>query len=123
MSQLLWLITDASSPKYWYVNTPCIKKELSLTNATCLGTSYSIANTLKAFSFNAAFRYRNIQYEPAKWAAYFIFIGREVKVKLDKSEEVFLMELLESVDPKIWVQNRDIVDLLLGGLIKYSMRL
>lgn len=61
--------------------------------------------------------------QPAKWGAYFVFIGRESQVVLKETEDFLLMEFLESIDPNIWVQNRDFVSLLLRSFIKYSFYL
>ena len=77
---------------------------------------------LQSYKFNCTFSRNKILTEPAKWAAYFVFMHREANVEMTHEYSI-LAELLESVDPNIWVQNRDVVNLLLEGLITYSIKL
>jgi len=120
MSSLLWGISILKG--YCYSNQPETELPL-LIETTRIGNYSTIINELKAWYYSGSFHRVKVNKNPAKWGAYFVFIGRETSVKLEQPEELFLMELLESVDPKVWVQNRDVVSLLLESLIKYSARL
>jgi len=122
MSSLLW--QNSKTWRYSFSTRPCIGdlRAQGIVQVE-LGSFAKIKEKLQSYCFNCSFSRNKILTEPAKWGAYFVFIDRECKIELDKPEEKFLSELLESVDPKVWVQNRDVVSLLLESLIKYSARL
>ena len=121
MSSILW--QHHKTYEYSYSTKPCSgdisKLQMTLVR---LGSFRSIKEKIQSYMFSQTFSRRRILKEPARYAAYFVFMHREVKIEMT-SECNFLVELLESVEPNIWVQNRDIVDLLLGSLINYSGRL
>lgn len=121
MSSLLW--QHSKTWEYSFSTKPCIgdlqKQGIVLVR---LGNFRHIKEKLQSYMFSQSFSKKQILREPAKWAAYFIFIYRELEIEMN-TEYVVLYELLESIDPNIWVQNRDVVDLLLEGLIKYSREL
>jgi hypothetical protein len=121
MSSILW--QHHKTYEYSYSTKPCLgdlaKLQMTLVR---LGSFQSIKEKIQSYMFSQTFSKSQILREPAKYAAYFVFMQREAKVEMS-SECNLLAELLESVDPYIWVQNRDIVSLLLGGLIEYSKRL
>lgn len=121
MSSILW--QNSKTWEYSFSTKPCMgdlqKQGVVLVR---LGSFRSIKEKIQSYMFSQTFSRRRILKEPARYAAYFIFMYREVKVEMTH-ECNFLAELLESIDPNIWVQNRDIVDLLLESLINYSGRL
>lgn len=87
-----------------------------------LGDEFHIINLLKTYSLSQSFSRRRILREPARWAAYFLFLKN--KNYIPETSEVFILkELFNSIESNIWVQNRDVVSLLLESLKKYSVKL
>lgn len=121
MSSLLW--QNSNTRRFCFSTKPGIGN-LRAQNIILveLGSYMQIVDKIKSYMYSQTFSRRRILKEPARYAAYFVFMHREVKLEMTH-ECNFLAELLESVEPNIWVQNRDIVDLLLGSLINYSRRL
>ena len=105
-------LTDKFVRSYWE-NTPV---------ATPLGTADYLLRKLQSHSYSCTFSKEEIRYDPARWGAYFLFIPKGALIDLD-FDGLFIVDILESVEPSAWVQNDEFVSLLCQGLIKYAARL
>ena len=122
MSSLLW--QSKANGRYYYTLKPWNHGSMTKhgDDYHSLGSYFHINDILKGYSNSCTFSKRQILVQPARWAAYFVFLFREVKIEMTP-EHIFLADFVESIDPNVWVQNRDIVSLLSEGLIKYSSQL
>lgn len=124
MSSILWLKGDT----YYYSTEPTIGESPNGIEMKCLGNWFNIVNFLQSYCFSQSFSQLEIRKNPAKWAAYFVFLGRGTlslskgKIEFDSSELV-LMDILESVNTSTWINNPEIVQKLCVSLIRHSMNL
>ena len=116
-----FLLFKKSNNIFCYFNEPQLIGTL-YTKENILGDKYQIENVLSANYYAGGFRCREIQRNPAQWAAYTLYLML-FKFTITYPKELFLIELLNSIEPNIWIQNKDIISLLLQCLMKYSSQL
>lgn len=121
MSSLLWFKNNDKN--YYYSDRPCIGNLTeSDVKMNFLGSYQTIRSTLSSHYFAQAFTFKNIYQKPLEWAARFIFLERELKI-VTRPEDIFLSEMLETLDPEAWINNEEFIKMIQQGLIKYSSQL